>query len=87
MWRPIFIWLKGLSEISILFVQNIIIIMTPNNHMNYLALNQNILNKSLVIGGGPSEGKSETPISTFEGLEVYLNGKHVMPELSELDQL
>jgi len=58
--------------------------MTPDNHMNYLALNQNILNKSLVIGGGPSEGKSETPISTFEGLEVYLNGKHVMPELSEL---
>lgn len=32
--------------------------MKAQNHMNYLTLNQNILNKSLVIGGGPQEGSS-----------------------------
>jgi len=59
--------------------------MNAQNHMNYLALNQNILNKSLVIGEGPQEGSSETPITTFHGLQVYLNGTHIMPEHEDLD--
>mgnify|MGYP001296817685 FL=1 len=59
--------------------------MEAQNHMNYLALNQNILNKSLVIGSGPKEGSSETPTTTFHGLQVYLNGTHAMPEHEELD--
>jgi len=54
--------------------------------MNYLALNQNILNKPMVIGKGPQEGSSETPITTFHGLQVYLNGTHAMPEHEELDK-
>ena len=60
--------------------------MNAQNHMNYLALNQNILNKPLVIGKGPQEGSSETPITTFHGLQVYLNGTHAMPEHEELDK-
>ena len=60
--------------------------MNSNSHMNYLALNQNILNKGLVIGAGPQEGTSETPIITEEGLKVYLNGTHVIPEHEELDK-
>lgn len=60
--------------------------MKSSNGMNYLALNQNILNKGLVIGAGPSEGKSETPIITAEGLKVYLNGTHVIPEHEKLDK-
>ena len=47
--------------------------MNTQNHMNYLALNQNILNKPLVIGKGPQEGSSEIPTTTFHGLQVYLN--------------
>lgn len=58
--------------------------MNEQTHMNYLALNQNILNKPLVIGSGPQEGKSEIPITTFNGLQVYLNGTHALPEHSEL---
>ena len=60
--------------------------MEAQNHMNYLALNQNILNKSLVIGSGPKEGSSEKPTTSFHGLQVYLNGTHAMPEHEELDK-
>ena len=42
--------------------------MDSGQQMNYLALNQNIMNMPLVIGQGLQEGTSETPISTFEGL-------------------
>jgi hypothetical protein len=54
--------------------------------MNYLALNQNILNKPIILGQGPQEGSSETPITTFHGLQVYLNGTHAMPEHEDLDK-
>ena len=60
--------------------------MASADHMNYLALNQNILNKGLVIGAGPREGTSETPITTAKGLKVFLNGTHVIPEHKELDK-
>ena len=60
--------------------------MNAQNHMNYLALNQNILNKPLVIGVGPQEGSSETPKTTFHGLEVYLNGAHKMPDYDKQDK-
>ena len=39
----------------------------------------------MVFGSGTQEGTSETPINTFEGLNVYLNGTHIMPEHEELD--
>jgi hypothetical protein len=58
--------------------------MNSSTHMNYLALNQNILNKGLVIGSGPQEGNSKIPITTAEGLQVFLNGTHVIPEHGEL---
>ncbi len=58
--------------------------MDSGQQMNYLALNQNIMNMPLVIGQGLQEGTSETPISTLEGLQVYLNGTHVIPECHEL---
>ena len=60
--------------------------MNSETHMNYLALNQNILNKPLVIGKGFREGERKTPITTFHGLQVYLNGTHTMPEHEELDK-
>lgn len=60
--------------------------MKEGNHMNHLALNQNIFNKTLVFGSGPQEGTSLSPTSTFEGLKVYLNGVHVMPEFTELNE-
>ena len=60
--------------------------MNSETHMNYLALNQNILNKPLIIGKGFREGESKTPITTFHGLQVYLNGTHTMPEHEELDK-
>ena len=60
--------------------------MNSSTHMNYLALNQNILNKVLVFGSGPQEGTSEIPITTAEGLQVYLNGMHVIPDHEELDK-
>ena len=60
--------------------------MNAQNHMNYLALNQNILNKPMVIGKGPQEGSSEIPTTTLHGLQVYLNGTHAMPEHEDLDK-
>ena len=60
--------------------------MNSSTRMNYLALNQNILNKGLTIGAGPQEGTSKTPIITAEGLQVFLNGTHVIPEPGELDK-
>ena len=59
--------------------------MHSNSHVNYLALNQNFLNKALIFGAGPQEGTSENPIVTAEGLKVYLNGTHVMPEHEDLE--
>jgi hypothetical protein len=60
--------------------------MNGSTHMNYLALNQNILNKSMVIGDGPQEGSVEKPINTFNGLQVYLNGTHKMPKHAKLNK-
>lgn len=59
--------------------------MNGSTQMNYLALNQNILNKSIVFGDGPQEGTVETPVNTFHGLHVYLNGTHKMPMNAELN--
>lgn len=56
------------------------------NPMSILALNQNILNKPLVIGSGFQEGDIEAPKTTFHGLEVYLNGIHKMPDYDEQDK-
>ena len=56
--------------------------MDKNTHFNYLALNQNILGKPLRIGSGPVEGSDIDPITTFEGLKIYLNGKHKLSEFT-----
>jgi hypothetical protein len=58
--------------------------MNAATRMNYLALNQNILNKTMVFGSGPEEGKVLEPIPTFEGVQIYLNGYNVIPELGDL---
>ena len=54
--------------------------------MNFIALNQNILNKGLIIGAGPKEGTATEPTPSPEGIKVYLNGKHAMPSHDELEQ-
>lgn len=65
--------------------------MDKNTHLNYLALNQNILGKTLRVGSGPVEGDEINPIKTYEGLKIYLNGKHNLSEFTasnfELDEL
>jgi hypothetical protein len=58
--------------------------MKNSDYMNYLALNQNILNKTFVIGGGPQSKNEKTPITTSEGTKVFLNGVHVIPENSDI---
>jgi hypothetical protein len=60
--------------------------MNSSTHMNYLALNQIILNKGLIIGAWPQEGISKTTIITADGLQVFLNRTHVIPEHEELDK-
>lgn len=56
-------------------------------HMNYLALNQNVFNKAMIIGQGPQEGSVENPTETPSGIKVYRNGKHAMPEIEELEHV
>ena len=54
--------------------------------MNYVALNQNILGKKLVIGSGFVGGTEKEPFLTEEKFKIYLNGKHELPELTVIDQ-
>ena len=54
--------------------------------MNYIALNQNILGKKLVIGSGFVGGNEKKPFLTEENFKIYLNGKHELPELTEINQ-
>ncbi len=58
--------------------------MTANNHLNFLALQQNILGKPLRIGSGPEEGTETKPHVTKNGFEVYLNGTHLQPDFSAI---
>jgi len=54
--------------------------MKDGTHLNFLALNQNIFGKVLKIGSGPVEGDSPEPIVSYEGLKIYLNGKHKLSD-------
>ena len=54
--------------------------MENGTHINYLALNQNILGKALVFGSGPVDGTEKKPILSHEGLRIYLNGTHDLNE-------
>jgi hypothetical protein len=56
-----------------------------NNHLNYLALQQNILGKPLRIGSGPQEGTETEPHTTKNGFKVWLNGKHPQPDFSDIE--
>lgn len=55
--------------------------MNDGTHMNYLALNQNILFKPLRFGAGPMEGDEIDPIKGLDGLDIYINGKHNISEI------
>ena len=55
--------------------------MDNGTHMNYLALNQNILFKPLRIGAGPVEGTQLEPIISSIDIPIYLNGKHNFSEI------
>ena len=59
--------------------------MDSGTHMNYIALNQNILFKPLRFGEGPVEGGQEEPIQSLNDLPVYLNGKHDVSEYVDSD--
>ena len=54
--------------------------MDNGTHMNYLALNQNILFKPLRFGEGPVEGNQKEPIQGLNDLPIYINGKHDISE-------
>ncbi len=58
--------------------------MASSENINYLTLNQNIFNTEKEIDKGHQERRSKTPINTFKGIQVYLNGTHVMPKRAEL---
>ena len=59
--------------------------MDNGTHMNYLALNQNILFKQLRFFEGPEEGTQLEPIQGFNNLSIYLNGKHNISEFIDED--
>jgi hypothetical protein len=56
-----------------------------NNHLNYLALQQNILGKPLRIGSGPEEGTETELYITKTGFKVYLNGTHSTPNHNQIE--
>lgn len=59
--------------------------MTRNNQMNYIALNQQILNKSLLMGTGFVGREEENPFKSEQGLNIYINGSHKMPDHGEIE--
>ena len=59
--------------------------MNSATHMNYLALNQNILCKPLRFGMGPEDGIVTEPHLTKTGFKVYLNGTHANPGHSQIE--
>ena len=59
--------------------------MNSATHMNYLALNQNILCKPLRFGMGPEDGIETEPHLTKAGFKVYLNGTHANPGHSQIE--
>ena len=59
--------------------------MNSATHMNYLALNQNILGKALRFGMGPEDGIETEPHITKTGFKVYLNGTHSNPGHSQIE--
>ncbi|MCE2789752.1 MAG: hypothetical protein LW630_07560 [Saprospiraceae bacterium] len=52
--------------------------------MNYIALNQTIFKKFGVIGQGFRGGDRKAPGHTRRGYDVWINGVHEMPEISEI---
>ncbi len=60
--------------------------MKSATHMNYLALQQNILGKPLRIGSGPDEGTETEPNITKNGFKVFLNGTHSQPDFSPINE-
>ena len=60
--------------------------MKSATHMNYLALQQNILGKPLRIGSGPDEGTETEPHITKNGFKVFLNGTHSQPDFSPINE-
>jgi hypothetical protein len=58
--------------------------MKASNHMNYIALQQNIIGKPLRIGSGPDEGTETVPHLTKNGFNVFLNGTHSKPDFSPI---
>lgn len=59
--------------------------MNSATHMNYLALNQNILCKPLRFGMGPEDGIETEPHLTKTGFKVYLNGTHANPGHNQIE--
>lgn len=59
--------------------------MKNSDYMNYLALNQNILGKFLIMGEGFRGKSEETPDISPAGIPVYLNGLHKVPGYAEVN--
>jgi hypothetical protein len=59
--------------------------MKNSDYMNYLALNQNILGKFLIMGEGFRGKSEEKPDVSPAGIPVYLNGLHKMPDYSKVN--
>ena len=58
--------------------------MKASNHMNYIALQQNILGKSLVFGQGAIGREELEPVQSKSGLNIYMNGQNKIPPHGEI---
>ncbi len=58
--------------------------MNDNNLTNYIALNQTLFRKSLVIGKGFQEGTWTSASENPRGYYLWVNGLHDMPKADEI---
>jgi hypothetical protein len=58
--------------------------MKTSNHMNYIALQQNIIGKSLMFGQGAIGKEEIEPIQSKSGLNVFINGQNIIPSHGEI---
>jgi hypothetical protein len=56
-----------------------------DSHINYLALNQNVFRKSIILGKGASDSKNDIPTKSKNGWYLFVNGISKVPKLSKTE--
>lgn len=57
-----------------------------DSHINYLTLHQNVFHKSIVLGKGVSESKTDIPTRSRNGWYLFVNGISKVPRLSKTEE-